>query len=304
MKKSLLNILSVILIVFVAYYLSAEIVTNWEAILDYPFRFNKPILALASLAYAGSLFVLAWGWHVILRYLKNPIPFVDTLLYFFVTQPAKYIPGKIWLPVARTKFCKKHTVSTAMTFLTTGIEGVFEILAGTYISLLAILQTPALGRFALIGTICIVLFGIIILIPKVFYALINVYLRLTKHALIPIDQRVSFFRLFGLQCIYLLGMLGLGLAQLLFLQSFAPVSSDHFAFVVSVGSFTYVASILAFFTPGGLGVREGVWVRALKTIATKPVTLIYAFSSRLWTIIVELILALLCLPFLWMRRHR
>lgn len=99
-------------------------------------------------------------------------------------------------------------------------------------------------------------------------------------------------------------MLCLGLSQLAFLQALTPVDIKHVPFLISVGAFSYVASILAVFTPGGLGVREGVWYLALKGITAPHIALIYAFASRLWTIIAEALLLFISLPILWHRTRK
>jgi uncharacterized membrane protein YbhN (UPF0104 family) len=304
MKKILLNLLSLLLILAIFYFLGREFLQNWEQIRAFPFQFHLSTLALASLFYAATFIIFALGWWLLLGYLHHPIPLFETLLYFFITQPAKYIPGKIWIAITRMKFCKPHGVPNSITLLTTGIEAAMEILAGSYISLIAILQTDLFGKYSLWGTLAITGIGLILLIPNIFYFFINIYLKIAKREPIQRAERVSFPKLLLLQLNYFIGMLGLGWAQLLFLQSFAPVGREHFPLLMSIGAFSYVASILAIFTPSGLGVREGIWYLALKGITAPAIAIIYAFVSRLWTIIVEAILLFMALPLLWIRKRR
>lgn len=304
MKKILFNIFSALLVVAVFYFLGREFGKNWAQIRVYSFHFNFWLLSVSSLAYLATLTILAFGWHLILRYLHHPIPFVDTFLYFFITQPAKYIPGKIWIGVTRMKFCKRHAIPHSITMLTTGTEAVLEIMAGSYISLAAILQSGSFGKFSLWGTLIIAAAGLVLLIPRVFYFFINLFLKIVKREPIPREMRVSFSKLFVLQINYLIGMFCLGIAQLLFLQSFAPVDSAHFPFLISLGTFSYVASILAIFTPGGLGVREGIWYLALKGITLPHVGIIYAFVSRIWTIVIEALMLFICVPVLWIKEKK
>lgn len=304
MKKILLNTLSALLVIAVFYFLGREFAENWSQIRAYSFNFNFWLLAGSSFAYLATLIIFAFGWHLILRYLRHPIPFADTLLYFFITQPAKYIPGKIWIGVTRMKFCKRHSVPHSITMLTTGAEAILEILAGSYVSLVAILQSGAFGKFSLWGTSIITALGLVLLLPRVFYFFINLFLKTVKREPIAHGMRVSFFALLVLQINYLIGMLGMGAAQLLFLQSFAPVHSSNFPFLISLGAFSYVASILAVFTPSGLGVREGIWYLALKGITTPHVGLIYAFASRIWMIIIEALMLFVCVPALWIKEKK
>lgn len=302
-KKILFDIFSVLLILAVFYFLGKELLRNWKQISSYSFQFNWSLLLFSSFLYALAFFIFAAGWYLILYYLKQPIRFIETILYFFITQPAKYVPGKIWIAVMRMKFCKPHGVPNSITLLTTGIEGVMEIFAGIYISIIAILQTEFLQKFSLWWTFLLTALGLTLLVPEIFYFFINLYLKIVKQETLPRDHRASFYQLLFLQITYLAGIFLLGLSQAFFLQSFVPIDIKYLPVLISIGGFSHVASILAVFTPSGLGVREGVWYLALKSIMANHIALIYSFVSRLWTIVIEALLLFMCLPILWLRKN-
>jgi uncharacterized membrane protein YbhN (UPF0104 family) len=67
-------------------------------------------------------------------------------------------------------------------------------------------------------------------------------------------------------------------------------------------SFSYIASIIVIFTPGGLGTREGILYLALKPLALTHVALIFAFASRIWLLLIEVALALIAIPILLLKR--
>jgi hypothetical protein len=237
-KKLLWNIFSVLLVLAVFYFLGREFFRNWTQIRSLPLQFHLSYLGLASAAYAATFVVLSVGWYLVLRYLHQPIVWIDAFLFFCMTQPAKYIPGKIWLPVARMKFCKPLGIPNSISLLSTGIEGVMEIFAGTYVSLIALFQTEFLRQFSLWGTVGISGLGLILLYPPVFYFFINTYLKIVKRDPLTKNQHASFLKLLLLQIIFIVGMLGFGVAQFLFLQSLAPVSLSHAPFLVGVGVFS------------------------------------------------------------------
>lgn len=303
-KKIILNVVSVAVLVGIFYFLGKELSLNWAEIKDYPFHFNVPLVALSSLVYAASFAMLAVGWHLLLKYFHHPLPFTEILLYLCATMPAKYVPGKVWLPLARMKLCHPRGVPNSITLLTAGIEGVMEILGGTYISILAITQIPALGRFSFLGIIVMSIVGVVLLIPRVFYFFVNGYLRMAKRPALEKIHHVSFAQLLLLQVIYLSGLGLMGLAQVIFLQAFTEIPAEYLPLLVSIGSFSYVASIIAIFAPGGLGVREGIWYLALKGITSAPVALVYSFVSRIWILLTEAFLAFIALPFILLVHHR
>lgn len=301
MKKILINIFSILLVLAIFYFLGKEFVRNWDHIKNFSFTFNISLVLLASGLYAVHFALFAIGWQLILRFLHHPISLLDALTYFCMCQPARYIPGKIWMPVARMKICKPHNVPPSITLLSAGVEAVFEIIAGMYVSIFAILQTNILGKFSIAGIVIATFVGLLLLYPPIFYSLINIYLKIVKQPSIQKDQRAPFSMLLLIQIIYLIALATLGISQLIFLQSFAPVGSEHFALLVSVGAFSYVASIVVLPAPGGLGVREGIWYFALKPITEGSVALIYAFVSRLWTIVIEAVLLFISLLLFFLR---
>ena len=304
MRKFLVNILSALLVIALFYFLGKEFFSNWGEIRSFTFQFNVLNLLAASILYIAAFIFLSFGWHLILRCLHHQIPFSHVFLYFFITLPSKYIPGKIWMVVTRMKFCKAHNVPHSITLLSTGIEGVFEILAGSYISLVALLQMQIFGKFSVVGIAAINAIGLLLLSPRIFYFIINIYLKIVKLEPICKGGRLSFIKLLILQIIYIIGMLGIGLSQMFFLLALTPIKYQYLPFIASIGAFSYIVSIIAFFAPGGIGVRESIWYLALKSITTSSVALIYAFASRLWMIIIEVLLLFISLLALWIRKRR
>lgn len=302
-KKLAINIISISLVLAIFYFLGRQFTHDWEKIKTFSFDFNFSLLSLSVIFYVITFFILTLGLHFILKYFHRPISLYENWLYFCITQPAKYIPGKIWIAVARMNFFKKHDVPNPVTLLATGTESVMEIFAGAYVSLVAILQTDIFNSSSIWATIIVSGLGLIFLYPPVFYFFINLYLKITKLPLIEKHRRVSFLKILLLQIIYIAGMTSFGISHVLFLQSFAPVNAQYFPLLISITAFSYVASIIVLFAPSGLGVREGIWFLALKTIVASPVAIIYAFASRIWTIVIEAVLLFICLPLLWIKRN-
>ncbi len=302
-KKIGIQLLSIGLVAAVFFVLGGEVSSQWHLIKNYEFNLKWHLVLLASGVYSISFFLLATGWWLLLRNINSPIKFSDAVIYFFISLPCKYIPGKIWGAVARAKLCKKYSVSTSVCFLTTGMEGIMEILAGIYISLFAVLSSSEFGQSAKIGAAAFVVLGLFLLIPRIFYSFVNIFLRLTHQPIIEREGRVGVKKLLVVQVVFGIAMLLMGLSQVIFLKALTHVPMKYTLYLISLGTFSYVASVLAFFTPGGLGVREGVWYIALKGIVIEYIGLIFALVSRLWTMIVEAILFVIALGFFLLVRE-
>ena len=106
-KKIIINTLSVLLVIAIFYFLGKQFANDWDKIKTFSFDFNSNLLTLSVVLYSITFFFLALGLHFILKFFHKPIPLREGLLYFCITQPAKYIPGKIWIAVARMKFLKR-----------------------------------------------------------------------------------------------------------------------------------------------------------------------------------------------------
>lgn len=302
-KKTAFHIISIVLVLAIFYFLGKQFADDWDKIRSFSFNFNFLLLGFSVALYVLAFFILALALYILMHYFHYPIPFYKNWLYFCITQPAKYIPGKVWIAVTRMKFFHKHEVPNSVTFLATGTESVMEIFAGAYISIIAILKSNILDGASWWGIIIVSIIGLIFLYPPIFYFFINLYLKIVKLPPIEKNKQARFLQIILLQAVYAAGILMMGFAHLAFLQSFASVSAKFFPFIVSITAFSYVASMIALFAPGGLGVREGVWFLALKTIVTSPVAIIFAFASRIWTIVIEAILLFIALPALWIKER-
>lgn len=303
-KKYIVQIISIALVAVVFFVLGKEVLAQWHLIKEYEFHLRWHLVLIATGVYSIAFFLFAVGWWLLMHNLRTPIGFVDSLIYFFITLPCKYVPGKIWTAVGRAKLCKKYSVSTSVCFVTTGLEGIMEVLAGIYISLFAVITSPYFSRDIKLATFAFVALGFLLLVPQIFYACINLVLRITKQPLIAKQDQVGFKKLIVVQIVYGAGMFLMGASQVIFLRAFTHFPMHYTLYLVGLGTFSYVASILAFFTPGGLGVREGVWYIALRGIVAEYVGLLFSLVSRLWTIIVESLLAFIALGFFFLLRHK
>ncbi len=146
---------------------------------------------------------------------------------------------------------------------------------------------------------------LVLLYPPVFYGVINTVLRWIKKP--PLESRVSGPGLVGLLGWSLLGLCWQGLAiWILMCQPNAlNIGFDGIVLVVSAYCLAWCAGFLAVWAPGGIGVREIVFVATLKFALPESIhhefhtegafKLFLSFLSvllRLWTVLGELILCI------------
>ena len=138
--------------------------------------------------------------------------------------------------------------------------------------------------------------GILVLVcyPRVLEKTLNLGLRILKKEKIELDISTKDV------IIYLLGYsvswLLFGLAFLIFVKAMAQADFRMYPMLTGAFAFSLNIGFLAIFTPGGIGVREGVLVFLLSSFFPLPVSTLIALLSRLWITVGELLCFLIAVP--------
>jgi hypothetical protein len=263
----------------------------------------------AAALFAVFLFAFrAISWRWIIKGFGHKLPVAPAVRIWSTSELARYLPGVIWQVAGRVYLVKPYGVSGTECAASQMLELVIFLLANI-----------------LVGVGCLVFFGIrhvhgaarvwlfvmaalvpllgLLLHPKIFYGLLGRVMRRMKKP--PLTRRLAGSKLVGL-----LGwtVLGLALQSLAVFLIVAPPLGLHWSkYYVVAGAYclAWCAGFLAFWAPGGLGVREAVLIAALdfalpeqtrQNFHNNPAALIgfLTFLSgllRLWTIAGELIVA-------------
>jgi hypothetical protein len=80
-----------------------------------------------------------------------------------------------------------------------------------------------------------------------------------------------------------------GLAFFLFVDSITPVSPGDLLAFISMNAGAYWIGYVSFFTPSGLGFREGALAWMLSYFFPAPVAVVLSLVTRLWTTLGELL---------------
>ena len=237
-------------------------------------------LALSGLLYLAALSLSALYWHRLLHRAGTSPPRLACLRAYFVSQLAKYIPGKAWTVVLRVALVRRHGVGAALGAVTTFVEVLTLMASG---ALLAALLFAIAGPTADVGNLWPAVVDLVHLDlspghPIDRWPLVVLSLAFAAVTLGPLAPAL-FNRLVGkvatrfggavprLQTMWLLegavwavpAWLLMGLATACAFQatpgSELPWTGLLFARLTAVVGLSYVAGFLVG-TPGGLGVRE------------------------------------------------
>jgi uncharacterized membrane protein YbhN (UPF0104 family) len=287
-----------------------KIYRHWDEVKGRVGLISWPNFVIASFLFAIFLFVFrSLVWRRILKRLGHRLPLAPAVRIWSSSELARYIPGVIWQVAGRVYLVKPYGVSGSVCAASQVLELVIFLLANILLGFGCMLvfgfrhiHDPSARHwmFAL-GALIPLLASM--LHPRIFYGLMNrVMSRLKKPALV---EKLNGFELTRLLIWNILGLLLQSLA--IFLIVARPLDLHWAKWYVVTGAYclAWCAGFLAILNPGGLGVREAVFIAIMRYALPAEVqaqfngktAVMISFLTflsgllRLWTIAGELILS-------------
>lgn len=234
-----------------------------------------PLLA----AYAAALawwVALATGWSTLITERVSAGP----VRAWCQTQVARYLPGGIWAPVARA--------ST--------VHGRIRDKAASVAAENVTVLTTALGAAALWMTVHS---------PQWLPLVLMAGLPVLGSRWLERRTRVTRTGVVRTSGIYFAGFVAYGFASILTQVAVSGIRHPTYPlYVAGAACVAWAAGLVVVFAPGGVGVREVVYVWMLHGLYPRAQLQAAAVTSRLVTVLAELtVLAVMSAP-LWQRRHQ
>ncbi len=264
--------------------------------------------ALASVMFAIFLLLFrAVSWRRVLKGFGFELPVWPAVRIWSTSEMARYLPGAIWQVLGRAYLIRPYGVNSIISSTSQILELCIFLFANVLIAGSCLLWYLAKiadhrTRMALIAAICLMPTLAILLHPKIFYGLTNrILARLGKPAIV---QRLRGWKLVKLLGYIILGLGWQSLAVFLIAQPVLHLKLDWWWMVAAAYCLAWIAGFLAFWAPGGFGVREGIFAIGMSVVmnpAHRPAelsdpalfhaTVIFlAFLLRLWTLAGEILL--------------
>lgn len=211
----------------------------------------------------------------------------------FLSMMGRYLPGKVWMILGKVYLSGKEGVNRNEAFASVVMEVVLEIVASIFFFfffLFSVLEQPLLSPKVIYSLAVIMIVGMIVLHPRVFYGVINAFLYRWKGG--KIKKCMSYWDIIQLFALYNFIVLMQGTAFYLFVNSICYVPLNNLLGLTGSLAVAGVLGTLSFFTPSGLGVREGVLALLLSTYVISPIAVLISLLARLWVTIGEVMCAL------------
>jgi hypothetical protein len=306
-KPILRKALGIAITAGIFFYMFRPVYLKWNDVKGPLAKLNWGYFLLGSAMFAVFLLVIrVVSWRRILAGLGFKLPLAPAARIWSTSELARYLPGAVWQVAGRVYLIKPYGVSGSICSTSQVLELAVFLLANICVALACMLKLgakndPQLAKY-LYGVMAITPILLFLLHPRVFYGLFDrIMKRLGKP---PITQRLQKRELLGLGAYAVLGLIWQGFAIWLVVHGPLGLKIDHWWIVTGTYCFAWCCGFLAFWAPGGLGVREFVFVMAMEVALPKAVReqihdpivrkAILAFIGillRLWATVGELMLS-------------
>ncbi len=245
-------------------------------------------LALAVVAVYYLVFVV--GWLRILAAYGIRVPYRVALQAEMLSMLAKYVPGGVWTPAARVVALRRAGITdTPLVLASIGFEAGLSAVSGVLVFVVSLAFVDSVNA-PLLPLLLFTAAVVVALHPRVFRPLAGRLLRpfgATEVRVLPLRTMLVLLAYYSFS--WLVG----GLAVFFMLRSVGgdpdPSSIPFLGGVSAVGA---IVSVLAFFAPSGLGVREASMYGLMLAIVAEGVALGATVLNRIAITVVEVALLL------------
>jgi glycosyltransferase 2 family protein len=229
-------------------------------------------------------------------------PFHVTLRIYFISNLGRYLPGKVWQLAGMAVLAERAGLS--------GLAASAAAMLGQLVLLVtgALFVVLLLPGWAGSGTAVVAAAGLAAAAALVLRLLAGPLREPLRNRLrgrlgnrlapaLDFAGAVRGRAALGWAAGYALSWAALGLAFTLFVAAFTPDAALHARHLAGTVAASYLGGYLAFFAPGGIGVREAAMGVLLAQVVPAEVAVVIAIASRLWFTLAEVAL-LAVLPLL------
>jgi len=293
--KLIYKIFSYLLILAIFFFLGKGLIDDWQRIRDFQFSFNYWYLILSFVFFLPGLILAAFIWNKILRAVEptKRISNFRALKIFAYSWFGQYLPGKIWMFVGRIYLGHKEGISKKNLTISVIYEIALSIIAAFLLSLFLlalVFDFEISGLYKLYFLpIIIIIVGLILIHPRFFYPIFNFALEKAKKIKISPNNFLSYKIIIRIILLYFIVNILSGIGFFFLVNSITYLPFCNIIDMIGVFLLASVFGIVAFFAPGGLGVRESILVFFLQLYFPLGVAILISLNARVWSTLGEII---------------
>lgn len=276
-------ILSIVALGFLFYY----VYKNWNNLQTYNFTLMYKWLTVSIFALTVNYYNRALLWFLLNKWSGNNSKFYTLMRGWIYGILGKYLPGKVFYWVSRTQFSAQN-LSEAFAIITLSAFEIFLDITSS--SLMLIVSLPFLYISGLNLAYSKVIFGGVLLIllpivrPQILFKIVQKIIRKITKDYTVLEGEFKPRVFYTLLILYFINAVITGcFGFFAFINTFYPSGINNIFYIAFVLAFTSTVSLILFPVPGGIGVRESLFIFLLGKIIPEEAAIIVGLSSRIWT---------------------
>lgn len=268
-------------------FVALELADHWEQVLVAVEGAHRGLLTLGFLVGLMAFSWLGGTWRLTLTVAGHRTTLASAIHQYFVGQLGKYIPGGVWPVVGRAEMARRSGASGTVSYWGTVLAMTLTYLAAMMVAIASLLLDASTTGTRLWQLLAALLpLGIVSLHPGILAAGLRLLRRATGREL-SVDIP-SWAASVGLLVAYAPAWIGISGSTWLIAAAMAT-DVPSVTNIVFATSLSWTIGFLVFPVPGGVGVREAVFVAAATSIGSSGLAAAVAVVSRFVFILVDLL---------------
>ena len=279
-------ILQFTLVILPLYLLIRNLIINWESLQQFHWKIDFLFFALALTLLVVAFAIRPIVMQQVLASLGYRLKYRSCYYLYHISQLAKYLPGGFWVAPGRAVLLLSFGVDIVSSGIGIVLEMYLVLVSGVviFIPYLFLSDIPQLQSLRLLGLLVILVMFVLISPRFLNWSVAKVVKFTSKvdvHPLITINQVI--------RCLLVLVIFWFltGLAFYYLILGVYPIAIHYWPLLTAIFSISWTVGFVAFVTPVGLGVREGVLALLLVPLFPVPFPTLVALLARLWWTIVD-----------------
>jgi len=214
---------------------------------------------LAVLFEVAARFFVGMSQHLLLKFSGSPLPLKISVSISWISLMGKYVPGKIALVCSAIYFFKKYKVHTAIAGMVPVLSTVITIFVALIFSIPMLILNERSSFFSVdLLAVMIIVFILFFLLNPIFFLPAGNYI-FRRFGISEIGANLSTQQMavcvgvVGIQCVCA------GISTWLISRSVCLLDLSILPNIISITAFSGVMGLLVFFSPAGIGVRDGIF---------------------------------------------
>ncbi len=286
-RSRLVNLIGIAIGVAGIAFVTSRVIRDREAIADAMSSAEIGWLVVGAVAGLIAMALIGVNWLLILRHAGAAAPWRRGLSWFFVGQLGKYVPGGIWPIVGQAELAHRGATARGAAYSSTAMSMVATFLGAASVAAITGLMTPSDHRVMSLATaaLLVVLF-VAIASPHARRMLGHLAQRVTSRELrlpdprwfaLVVARHLPVWVAFAGMNIFAVVALGVDLDGPLVVE------------LIFVTCISWMAGFVVVGVPGGIGVRETLFISMTTDLLGADIAVSVAVLSRVVSIAVDLL---------------